>query len=99
MTMKALDLAYRYGVYITSIAAGGPAAEAGLQAGTEEIRGMDGLLGGGDLVLGINGRTIRNFAEMISYIVLNGAPGESVRFTMHRNGGTEDIAVKLGSRP
>jgi S1-C subfamily serine protease len=98
-TVKALDLAYGYGVYVTSIAVGGPAAEAGLRAGTEEIPGMEGLLGGGDLILSINGWTIRNFAEMISYIVLNGAPGDSVRFTVYRNGGTEDIAVRLGSRP
>ena len=97
-TMRALDLPYGYGVYITSIAADGPAAAAGLRAGTKEIPGMEGLLGGGDLILAINGQTIRNFAEMISYIVLNGVPGDSVRFTVFRNGVTEDISVVLGSR-
>jgi S1-C subfamily serine protease len=98
-TMRALELPYGYGVYITSIAADGPAATAGLRAGTKEIPGMEGLLGGGDLILAINGQTIRNFAEMISYIVLNGAPGDSVRFTVYRHEATEDISVVLGSRP
>jgi S1-C subfamily serine protease len=98
-TVQALDLAYGYGVYVTSIAAGGPAAEAGLRAGTEEIPEMEGLLGGGDLILAINGQMVRNFAELISYIVLNAAPGDSVYFTVSRGGGTEDISVVLGSRP
>ncbi len=98
-TMRALALPYGYGVYLTSIAAGGPAEASGLRAGTQEIPGMEGLLGGGDLILAINGQAIRNFAEMISYIVLNGVPGDSVRFTVYRDGGTEDIPVVLGSRP
>ncbi len=97
--VRVLDLDYEYGVYITSIAADGPAAEAGLRAGTEEIPGIESLLSGGDLILAINGKTIHNFAEMISYIVLNAAPGDSVQFTVSRGGGTEDITVVLGNRP
>jgi S1-C subfamily serine protease len=96
--VRVLDLAYGYGVYVTSIAADGPAAEAGLRAGTKEIPGIEGLLAGGDLILAIDGKTIHNFAEMISYIVLNGAPGDSLRFTVFRGGGAEDIMVVLGSR-
>jgi len=97
--VRALELPYGHGIYITSIAAGGPAAKGGLRAGSEEIPGMEGLLKGGDLILAIDGQTVRNFAEMISYIVLNAAPGDSVRFTVYRGGGTEDIAVVLESRP
>jgi S1-C subfamily serine protease len=97
--VQALDLPYGYGVYITSIAPGGPAEQAGLRAGTEEIAGVEGLLGGGDLVLAVNGKPIRNFAEMISYVVLNSAPGDSLSITVCRDGDTREISLVVGSRP
>ncbi len=98
-TVKALDLPYGYGVYIMGLIPGGPAEKSGLRAGTEEIPEIQGLLKGGDLILAVNGTTVRNFAELISYIVLNAYPGDAVRFTVYRDGRTEDIPVTLGSRP
>jgi S1-C subfamily serine protease len=97
-TVKALGLPYGYGVYIMGLIPGGPAEKAGLRAGTEEIPEIEGLLKGGDLILAVNGTTVRNFAELISYIVLNAYPGDTVTFTVYRDDATEDIPVKLGSR-
>jgi S1-C subfamily serine protease len=35
---------------------------------------------------------------MVSYIVLNHKPGDTIAFTVYRDGGTVDLPVVLGSR-
>jgi S1-C subfamily serine protease len=97
-TLQALELPYGYGVYVTAVVAGGPADQAGLRAGTEAIPDTEDLLKGGDLIIAVDGQTVRNFAEMISIIVLTAEPGDTVPFTVYRDGGTVDIPVTLGVR-
>ncbi len=96
--MRALELPYGYGVYVTAVAPGGPADQAGLRAGTEESTEVPDLMKGGDLIIAVGGQTIRNFAEMISIIVLTAEPGDTVSFTVYRDGKTEEIPVTLGVR-
>jgi 2-alkenal reductase len=97
-TVQLLGLPYSYGVYITNIVPGGPADQAGLRAGTEEIPEVQDLMKGGDLIISVDGQTIHDFAEMISIIVLTGAPGDTLTFTVSRDGQTLDIPVVLGVR-
>jgi len=94
-----LGLPYTYGVYITSVTAGGPADKAGLRAGTVDIPNVTDLKKGGDLIIAINGQKVNNFGDMVSYIVMNFKPGDSVKFTVYRDGASVDIPVTLGSRP
>jgi S1-C subfamily serine protease len=96
--VQALDLPYGYGVYVTALVPDGPADQAGLRAGTEEIPDFPDLLKGGDLIIAVGGQTIRNFAEMISIIVLTAEPGDTLSFTVYRGGKTEEIPVILGVR-
>ena len=96
---KALNLPYSNGIYVTGVKPGGPVDQAGIKAGTETIASLSTMKGGGDLILEINGVKVRNFSEMLSYLVLNTVPGDTVTFTVYRNGETLEIDVVLGSRP
>jgi S1-C subfamily serine protease len=94
-----LGIPYGYGVYITSVAAGGPADTAGLRAGSIAIPNETNLKKGGDLIIAIDGQKTTSFAEMLSFLMMNHKPGDTVTFTVYRDGGTIDLPVTLGSRP
>jgi S1-C subfamily serine protease len=96
---SALKLPSTYGVYITGVRPGGPADKAGLRAGTETIATLSSIKGGGDLIMEANGVQVRNFAELISYLVLNTKPGDTITFTVLRGGDTIKVDVVLASRP
>ncbi|MGD0174927.1 MAG: trypsin-like peptidase domain-containing protein [Anaerolineales bacterium] len=98
-TQKMLGIPYTYGVYVTGVVAGGPADKAGLRAGTVDIPNVTDLKKGGDLIIAINGQKVNNFGDMVSYIVMNFKPGDSVKFTVYRDGASVDVPVTLGSRP
>jgi 2-alkenal reductase len=98
-TQQELGLPYTYGVYITSVTAGAPADTAGLRAGTVDIPNVTDLKKGGDLIIAVNGQKVNGFGDMVSYIVMNNKPGDTITFTVYRDGGTVDVPVTLGSRP
>jgi S1-C subfamily serine protease len=97
--MELLELSSTYGVYVTKVIPGGPADLAGLRAGSEDIPGISNIKKGGDLILALNGETIHNSGEMVSYLVLNARPGDAVRFTVSRGGKSIDLDLTVGSRP
>jgi Do/DeqQ family serine protease len=72
------------GAYLASIAAGGPAAKAGLQMG--------------DVVVAIDGKPVHN-SDDLTMDVINHAPGSSVSLDIVRNGQPMKINVTLGTRP
>jgi 2-alkenal reductase len=98
-TQQELGLPYTYGVYITGVVTGGPADTAGLRAGTVAIPNVTDLKKGGDLITAVNGQKVNSFGDMVSYIVMNFKPGDTVTFTVYRDGGPVDVPVILGSRP
>lgn len=85
------DAAQTYGVNVTygwriaQVTAGGPASNAGIQVG--------------DIIVGINGTTIRNMDEMSSYLEEYTLPAETVILDISRNNETTELAVVLGTRP
>ncbi|MGV7975396.1 MAG: S1C family serine protease [Anaerolineaceae bacterium] len=86
------------GAYVTDIAAGGPADKAGLRGGTTQTE-ISGLYSGGDLIVAVDGREIKDFSELLSYMVLNKAPGDVITFTIIREGNRVEVPVTLGERP
>lgn len=98
LDQKTLNLSYSYGVYVINTVPGGPADQAGLRGGTETIPSY-AVKGGGDLILAVNGIKTWGFPDLISYITLNAVPGDTVVFTILREGRTMDISVALGARP
>jgi S1-C subfamily serine protease len=98
--INALGLTNFTGAYVTSISPGGPAEKAGLIAGTKDV-GLQqrGLLGGGDLIIAMDGQPIKNFDELISYLINNKAPGDTVTLTVIRDGKQIDVPILLTKRP
>jgi 2-alkenal reductase len=96
--VEALGLPQFTGAYVVSVVPGGPAEQAGILAGTQ-ASGIEGLNAGGDLIIAFDGRPIRTFDELLSYLVTNKSPGDTVVLTVLRDGQTVDITVTLGERP
>ncbi|MDY6874533.1 MAG: PDZ domain-containing protein, partial [Chloroflexota bacterium] len=58
-----------------------------------------GYAAGGDLLVGVDGREILQFSDMLSYMLLNKQPGDTMTVTVLRDGETLDLTVTLGERP
>jgi S1-C subfamily serine protease len=89
-----------YGVLVEQVTSGGPAANAGLKAGTTQTT-VDGntINTGGDIVIAINGARIRNSDDLSTYLEENTLPGQTVSLAIIRNNQTMNISVVLGTRP
>ena len=99
--INALGLKATYGAYVTSVTSGGPSDKAGIKAGTTPLNatGTTGLDSGGDLIIAIDNQPVVTFSDMIRYLILNQAPGDTVTLTVMRGDQKMDIPVVLGARP
>lgn len=95
-----LGFPVRSGILISEITPGSPAARAGLRGGqrTARVRGVD-IPVDGDIVVAINGFSIRDIDDLVAYLVENTSPGDRVVLTIVREGETLDLDVTLGVRP
>jgi 2-alkenal reductase len=96
--INALNLKSYTGAYVTEVVQGGPAEKAGIKAG-DKATTIPGLLSGGDLIIAIDGRSVRSFDEMLAYLITNRGPGDSVILTVLRGDEKVDVSVELGKRP
>ena len=95
---EVLDLPQATGAYVTDVISGGPAAGAGIVAGTQPTT-IPGYFSGGDLIIAIDGMKVNEFGDLLGYMILNKIPGDQVMLTVIRNNETIDITVTLGKRP
>ena len=80
-----LGLENALGVLVTQVVNGGPADDAGLRPG--------------DVITAVNGEQLNNFGEMISYLFNSTVPGDTITFTVIRDGSSIPIDLVVGSRP
>ena len=73
-----------YGWRIASVTSGGPS---------------DGILNVGDIIIGLDGTSIRNNDALASYIEENKLPGQTLVVTVVRDDSTTDVNVVLRTRP
>jgi serine protease Do len=85
------------GVLVAEVAAGGPAANAGLQAANIDANGTP--TSAGDVITAIDGKSLSTMDELISYLANNTQPGQTVTLTVLRNGQSGQVKVTLASRP
>jgi S1-C subfamily serine protease len=95
---EALALPQATGVYVQEVTSGSPAETTGLRAGSRTTS-ITGLLAGGDLIIAVNDVPLRNFSELLSYLVLNTSPGDAVKLTLLRDGQEKEVRLTLGARP
>jgi 2-alkenal reductase len=95
-----LDLQVQRGVLIEVAESGQPAHEAGLRGGNEEIDfyGWSVIIGG-DIILAIDDYQLRDFDDLIAYLVRETSVGQEVVLTVLREGETLQIPLTLGERP
>ena len=96
--VNALGLKSFTGAYVTEVVPGGPADQAGIQAGGGQTN-LPGLSSGGDLLVAIDGHSVRTFDELLSYLITGKGPGDIVILTVLRGDQKQDISVTLGKRP
>ena len=93
-----LKLPQASGAYVTSVVPGGPSDQAGVQADSASETAAD-FNGDGDLIIAIDGRAVRVFSNLLSYLVNHTRPGQAVTLTVLRGGEKVDVKVTLGERP
>jgi len=99
LELEALGLpADTLGAYVLNVVENGPADKAGMRGGSRETE-FEGLLAGGDLIVALEGQPIRNFSDLLSYLVTKTRPGDTVTFTVLRDGQKIDLEVTLAKRP
>jgi 2-alkenal reductase len=94
---QALGFTQTSGVYVLDVTPGGPADHAGLRAGTRSTS-ISGLLAGGDLIIQVDGKSVITYGDLISYIMANKSPGDTVQLTIIRDGKQLEVPLVLGSR-
>jgi 2-alkenal reductase len=88
------------GVLVGSVPAGGPADEAGLRGGEEQVQVMGETIAiGGDIIIAINDHAVIDFPDLIAYLIRETEAGETVTVTIIRDGAEMDIPLELGERP
>lgn len=96
--INALGLKQLTGAYVTSVVPGGPADKAGVVAGTTDV-GLGQLKGGGDLIIAVDGHAVNVFNDLLSYLVNNKAPGDTITLTVLRGAEKVDLQITLTKRP
>jgi 2-alkenal reductase len=97
-TIEALGLKSFTGAYVTQVVAGGPADKAGIRQG-DQTTPIPNLFAGGDLIVAIDGQTIRRFDELLAYLIGNRSPGDTVVLTVLRGEEKVDVSIELEKRP
>jgi 2-alkenal reductase len=97
-TVEALGLPNNVlGAYVTCVTPRSPAARAGF-IGAGDCADA-GLQRGGDLIIGIDGRPVYQFSDMLSYLINHTQVGQEVTFTVLRDGEEIDLSLTIGARP
>lgn len=95
-----MDSDITYGWLITQVVSGGPANEAGLIGGAQQVRIMGNWVTiGGDIIIAINGTRITNLDDLSTYLEEYTLSGQTINVTIVRSNQTMTLTVKLGTRP
>jgi 2-alkenal reductase len=95
---EALGLTQSMGAYLVEVVPGGPAAQAGLIAGTKATK-IQGLMAGGDLITAIDGHPVAVYADLIGFLMTQKSPGDKALLKIIRDGKEQEVTITLGKRP
>lgn len=84
------------GILVIDVSAGGPAAQGGLVAATTSEAGDPTA---GDVIIAVDGKSLTRFDDLVSYLLNQTAPGQTVTLTVLRDGKEQTFKVVLGTQP
>ena len=89
------------GALISEVVPGSPAAQAGLRPSDSTLTAPDTqeYPAGGDIITAVNDHEIAGTKDLIAYLTYSTSPGDTVTFTILRNGQPEQIQATLAQRP
>ena len=95
-----MNLKNTTGFLVIQVTSGSPAEKAGIRGGAilTEIDGREVELGG-DVIVGIDDKSIRKIDDLLSYLDREKKVGENVTLTIIRNGQVQEIGLTLAARP
>jgi 2-alkenal reductase len=98
--VEELGLPVEEGVLVSEVISNSPAEKAGIRGGSREaeIRGRLVRMGG-DIIVRVDDRDIRQFEELLSYLVMETEVGQDVRVDIIRDGQEQAVKVVLEPRP
>ena len=96
---KALSLKTSAGVLVANVAAGSPAAEAGIKGGSKQqvLQGQVFIVGG-DIITALDGQSLTSMEQLAAAIAAH-KPGDQVALTVVSGASTGNVKVTLGQRP
>lgn len=88
------------GALIVDVVADGPADRAGLRGSGRQakIRG-ENVRVGGDVIIEVNGKPVRDFDDLVEYLARSGKVGQEVQLKFLRDGEEQTATATLASRP
>jgi serine protease Do len=98
---QAMNLdAQQKGALVIDVTPNGPADKAGIQGSAKSvtIQGQQTNVGG-DVIIAIDGQSVKSFDDLASYLYTNTEVGQTVTLTVLRQGQQKQIEVTLGSIP
>jgi S1-C subfamily serine protease len=95
-----LGLPVTHGALIDRVTPGTAADQADLRGGDHEVEVMGTTVNaGGDIIVAIDGYKLRDFDDLIAYLVRETQVGQEVVLTVIRDGENLEVSVTLGERP
>jgi len=89
-----------YGWLIAQVTSGGPADQAGLRGGTQQVTvAGQSVIIGGDIIIAINGARITGIDDLSTFLEENTLPDQTIDVTIVKDGQTITLTLKLGVRP
>ncbi|MDX6698945.1 MAG: hypothetical protein QOE65_2342 [Solirubrobacteraceae bacterium] len=96
---RQLGLGVTQGALVQEAVRGGPAAQAGIRAGTRRLRFQaEGFRGGGDVIVRLGAHPIREESDLADSLA-GYRPGEQVDVEVVRGDQRRTVKVRLGQRP
>jgi S1-C subfamily serine protease len=97
---RRLGLPALHGALVDRVTSGGPAARAGIRGGSHETQFQgETIVAGGDVVLAVNGVSVRSADDLVRIVTNKLRAGATARFTVLHAGRTRTVAVHLDARP
>ncbi|MGD6850987.1 MAG: S1C family serine protease [Candidatus Bathyarchaeia archaeon] len=89
---QAMGTSVTYGFLVESVS-----VQNGLQGGNvQKVVGSSTVILGGDIIIGVNNQRITNTDALLSYLEQHALPGQTLSFTVVRDGQQQNVSVTIG---